>query len=713
MPKERRTVIRGRGQGSKLPDWSNEGVAVVTLLKETGLLDQIESRFRIQRSGGYVGIDAVLHLLYYFSSNLRVGLKAFDGWLGEARAALAAVGGRKGLATQSSMSRVLGDVTLDAVREVAHWILRDCADVIELLRHPAMMTTDALERLWQVFDYDPTKSVLNQRALPEGEDLPPAQRRADGFAKPGYSGRKRGEVQVNRSALQHAGSSIWLDSRLEPGNGDRRPQLASALTAITEVCGELEHPLSRALVRLDGEFGDVPSLTALREAGVCAITRLNRPRLLDQPDVRRRMATHTWHFVPDSRSGPRRSAMDLGTVTVVPGKETCRDDGTPYDPLDVGVIVTRYPREREAEHGRVIGGWQYELFAALDLDAESWPAPDVVASYYGRGGQENRFAQEDRELGLDHIFSFTLAGQELACLVGLLVWNLRVVNGFRLDPLPEERVPAPRRVTEVDTRPVPEGFVEEVEPVEQVEPPEPPVARDPDEILAELLSALNWRRFLDRHPNWTFDGVLRCPHGEELPLSNVTQKVSRKTDRLSFRAPNGTCRDCPLRDRCLGSVDADAVKMVTLTVPKPAGAKIATQLVPVQLARRLERSAEAHTRPLPSGRRRKRPTGEPLVVCFPDDQQIAGEKQISDAQFLPARARAAFREACRDIAVQATLVVPRPERVHPYRVTTRAQRQNRRLTWAERNARYALPEGAQLRVVIEGGERIARILQLA
>ena len=41
-----------------------------------------------------------------------------------------------------------------------------------------------------------------------------------------------------------------------------------------------------------------------------------------------------------------------------------------------------------------------ELFA-FDVDAEKWPSSDGVAQFFGRAAEENRFGQEDRELGLD------------------------------------------------------------------------------------------------------------------------------------------------------------------------------------------------------------------------------------------------------------------------------------------------------------------------
>lgn len=46
--------------------------------------------------------------------------------------------------------------------------------------------------------------------------------------------------------------------------------------------------------------------------------------------------------------------------------------------------------------------------------------------------------QEDRELGLDRIFSYHPAGQQLASLVGLFVWNFSICRGLEIERPPED-----------------------------------------------------------------------------------------------------------------------------------------------------------------------------------------------------------------------------------------------------------------------------------
>jgi len=736
MPEKSVTVTETKRRESRLPDFFAEGAALVQYLSVRGFFDHVKERFKVDRSGGYAGVDAVLLLVYYFAAYAQVGLSRFDEVVGHHREKLAALGDRKRLPTQSSMSRLLGDVTQHDVHALRRWLLHEATEVDEVLRHPGVLSLDALGRPWHVVHYDPTKAVLRERALPEGGDLAPAHRRAATLTAPGHTGHKRGEGVVHRPSLQHAGSRLWLYASLAPGNGDQRGGLREACAAAVACVDRIEHPRSQTLFVADGEFGYVPSLTAIRASGMRMITRLNRLDLLDQEDVRCRMSTGSWYLVPDGCSGPQRSAMDLGVVTVRPGKETVQDDGTPYDPIEVRAVITRYPREGKAEHGRVIDGWQYELFAALDLEPDAWPAPDVITEYFHRGGQENGFAQEDRELQLDRTLSYNLAGQELAVLVGLAVWNLRVVLGHRMNPLPTKRAPAPRRVVKIDPRPF--GTSDSSEdttaanadpippssaPHDEVpaSPPAEPVTGEseasgatpsPKASIRAALSGLDWAKVLRHRPGWSYDPeelALRCAAGASLRLCGAYAN-NNGTARLVFHTTASDCRDCPLRGSCLASLNPDAVKQIAVVVPLEMAAAIREPLGLLQRDRRLHRFEKVHAAPPTSGRPRRPRVGEPLPVAPPNDEEQPGMWEISRGQLLPAAARAAFRAACRGLVVHVRVAAPRAERQHPYLVTSAGQRQHRRSTWTERQQRYALPDEAKVNVVFEGAGPISSIL---
>ena len=67
-----------------------------------------------------------------------------------------------------------------------------------------------------VFDVDGTPEAARQRALPQTEDRPPAQRRLRPLCAPGYTGRKRGEVVRTRTTVLQPHTHQWLGTF---GNG--------------------------------------------------------------------------------------------------------------------------------------------------------------------------------------------------------------------------------------------------------------------------------------------------------------------------------------------------------------------------------------------------------------------------------------------------------------------------------------------------------------
>ncbi len=336
---------------------------------------------------------------------------------------------------------------------MAPWLLQELPLIDDLLRHPAVQTLDANGQPGHVVDFDPTKTVLRQRGLPHDHDLPQPDRRSKDTAAPGHTGRKCGNMVFRKNIAQHAGAGTWMHLHLSKGNGNSTDDLRLALTTAGQTFQRIDHPRARTMFRFDGEFGYVPDFTACRENHQPFIGRLNRPKLFEDTAFLARIRAAIWYEVPDSRSGPRRAAAELGEWTIKPGKQTRRPDGRRYEPLTTRIVASIFqPASGKAKRGRMLDGWQIELFAA-DLPVDAWPAPEAVAAYFGRcGTQENRFAQEDRELGLDRIFSYHLPGQELACLVGLMVWNLRLVMGFFADPPPVERPAQRLRQAVVDER---------------------------------------------------------------------------------------------------------------------------------------------------------------------------------------------------------------------------------------------------------------------
>lgn len=658
---------------ARIPDGLVEGGVVLIDLEARGVVRELEERLKIRRQGGYVAVDLWLVLLLFIGHGAVGGFKEFWKLLRPHASALAAAAGRKRLPSPSALSRALGSVEPDLLREATSWLLTEAPDVDGVLRHPAVLTYDAKGHGWHVFDLDPTVTTLRHRALPVGDDYPEAMRRSDETGAPGYSGRKRGDMQFRRMDVQHAGCGLWVHGHLKQGNGDGVEGFDLALGNIVKVLDRLEHPLGRAMVRMDGEFGSMPFMTRCREQGLPFLTRLNRSKLYDEPDVLARLRNATWYRVPDSLSGPVRAATDLGMLTLHAGSKTRRPNGERYEPITVRVVASVFPKEGEAQRGRVLDGWQVELFA-VDLPADTWPAPESVAAYYGRTGQENRFAQEDREVGLDRIVSYHLPGQELATLAGLFLLNYRTARGFELEPPPAVR-PAPvLRKAVIDER-LPQSW-----------------PRDP--VVAGLLESLDWPSMLRRWPGWTWeprDGKLQCPDGRDLVLTTVRPRPQAPgRTGLVFCRPKGGCEACAVRDDCLRSVKPKVAKHAQFPVPNEVADKLRKRLALVRGKTKPETPLELH----------------PV-------EGDAGLHAVLSPRFLPSEARRRFREVFDHARLRVDVDMPPSEPAQPRLVAVDvADRQHRRQTWAQRNACNRLPEDAVVRIEAAGQVELAVLVRV-
>lgn len=656
---------------SRIPDALVEGTALLVDLRQRGFLDEVAKRLQIRRQGGFCGFDVWVVLFLYMSVGPTMGVRRFWDVLRPHMTALAALAGRRRLPSPASLSRALDAVEPELLRTHAAWLLTGFPEVDAVLRHPAMLTGDARGEGWLVVDLDPTVTTMRHRALPLGEDLPEPRRTSEDTGAPGHAGRKRGDIQHRRVTVQHAGSGIWLHAHLSKGNGEGGADLERALDTIAATCERLGHPRSRALVRMDGEYGNVPWFSACRARGLPFITRLNRPAFYDDPDVLQRLRTAEWFLVPDSRSGPRRSACDLGMLTVHADRKSKRADGTAYEPVTVRIVASRYPRSGTANRGRVIDGWQVELYA-VDVEADAWPAPDAVASFFGRAGQENRFCQEDRELGLDRIVSYHVPGQELAALVGLSLWNLRLARGFNLAPPDPVRAVQELRRPQRDTRAAPTW------------------PRDP--VLCKLLASLEWTTLLAKRPGWSFDadtGELRCEEGRALTLTtvHVTPHAAGRSGVIFYRTRGG-CEDCSARPTCFHSARPLASKHVEFLVPSDLATPIGARLALVR--GKVERKA---------------------VISMVPITTAPGPLDVTPSMFLPARARETFDAIFARATLHAHVVLPPPATPRLTLVAAGvADRQRRRHTWEQNVARYALPDGARVELMVEGATEFRQLL---
>ncbi len=700
MPSVSLRVSSSRRPADDLPDDLVFAIALLTALREAGVFKDAQRDFRLdRRCGASTGLDLLVFLVCLFATPGTEGIRPFYESVRRWGPQLAAFAGRRRLASSSTVSRCLDGPDPDQADALAQWLLKRSVLEPDLVHDPGVLCHDTLGEAWHLFDYDPTVTAFRRRALPEGDDLPEPRRRTDGLAVPGYPGRKRGDVQLSRATLQHAGSGLWVCGRTAPGNGSSRTDVPHALRALVTWCEHLSVDPARAVFRSDGGNAGVPALQACKDAGVRYLFRIARYQLLDDPSIRDSLRSATWEEVEDAMCGPRRYATDLGVIALVPSGNTARGDGSPWPTVATRVVVCRsVAAAGSTGAGTVRGGWRHELFAT-DLPDDAFPAAEVVTAYYGRCGQENRFAQEDRELGLDHIFSGNPGGQQLAVAVGLFVWNARICLGARRlvtspSPVPPTRPRDVRRLPseQAGLPPIVSSGDRPTDPVGAPEPEAPPVPAPAVHraSLPAVLATVDWDKALRRRPGFEWDARSQtpsCPDGKPMGLRTFRVLDGSKVS-LVWRARKASCAHCPIRSSCTSSTARGYRRELGLTVTAPDDLVTLTPPPP-----------QAPPPPSPYRPPRGAPPG-PHEVRWPT-LAPAALRQASVEPFAGARARVSLELGPRE--------APAPTHLN----LTSAQRQHRRKTWTERHEHNALPAGTKLSLQIVGGPANERDLRVA
>jgi hypothetical protein len=692
-------------------------------LQSRGVWNDLAAKLQVRREGGFVGVDVVLFLVLFFAMGSHRSLKRFGQWTEPYRKELAALGGRKAFATPSSVSRYLSAVQVDDARSLAPWLLIETMDAA-LLQHPAAAAYDTHRLPWHVFDWDGTSTVIRHRALPTGGDLPPAIRRSAKTGTAGYTGRKRGDIRFMRATLQHAGTGLWLDAVLSPERSDTAAMLPTALDAVVATCRKAGLPRDRVVLRADGCGGNVPFMTACRQREVPFLVRSAHYGLLDEPAIMEVLRQATWYEVPSSGSGPTRFAAELGDVLLQPSKNTTTDDGERFEAITVRMVVSRFASAEKAGAGVVIDDWQYELYAA-DLPASAWPAPELVELYYGRSGQENRFAQEDRELGLDRIFSYHLPGQELATVVALFLWNWRTAAGFAENP-PPAHLPAHTDRIAVIAEPLRDAKVNRAasEVTGDARGPSPSVSSaSADESLdstppstwepvvepslRSVLAQLPWDEITaGLPPTWkraeTGD-ALRCHAGALLPARAITPRRQGRAPRIEFLASLSSCRSCSDQRRCIDATATGSAKKVSRAISSELADALYPLLANKEAKRtRRDRGLVRHI-PQPDG---SSANSVPSPLTGRRDDSPSGPFAVTPPLLLPAALRRTAQDALGSFEVRIEAVAPPREPRHPALTSSSAERQRRRLTWQQRLAQNALEPGASVSIYFGGDPTI-------
>jgi hypothetical protein len=495
-------------------------------------------RFARRRFGHDEVIDFLAVLFGYAISGERT-LEAFYERTKPWAKAFMALFGRDRLPARSTLSRFLAALDQTTVENLRTQFLQDLlARPLSKEPHPGGLW-DRQGNHFFVFDLDGTREAARKLALPVTEDRPAPARRLRPLCAPGSTGRKRGEVVRTRTTVLQAHTYQWLATFGNPGNGEYRTELRQAVMVIQSYLQAHDHPETRALLRLDGQYGTGAVLADL--AGLAYVIRGKDYQLLKRPEVQARLHLPADQHLTPPKSGVCRTLYDCPEWALGPTKEACRV-----------VIATHPAKETKSPIGVTRDGVVYELFFTR-LSQNAFTASDVVALYLHRGAFETTLSDEDQEQDLDRWCSQTTQGQEVWQIVSQWIWNLRLELGHQLasDPV---------RTTEFAPALLP--------PHAQ--------ATAPAQGYAKASVALPWKagRFSGQDFAWQADGTLRCPADQSL----TAQERRREADgslRVVYAASIRSCRPCALRAPCQwnGSATAKPRQVSVLLHPLVVGSE--------------------------------------------------------------------------------------------------------------------------------------------
>ncbi len=502
------------------PSWLAEVAVVAHYLSTLGVLEKIalEVRFARGRFGIYDTIDFVVVLIGYALSGEHT-LKGFYERLRPFASPFMALFGREELPSRSALSRYLSAIDQPTVEALRVLFQKDLlARPLTEQDKPPGGLWDRCGEHWLVFDADGTRQAARQRALPQTKDRPSAHRRMDGVCAPGYTGRKRGEVVRTRTTLLQAHTHQWLATFGGAGNGDYRGDLLRALTVISGYVSSQQHPLNRAILRLDGQYGDYAIAIDLDTSGLAYVMRGKDYGLLDLPEIQTRLAQPPDQEMIHPETGTCRALFDCLDVPL-----------TPVGPR-VRVIVATHPETASpARVGTTRDGVVYELFLTA-LPQRAFTPADVVDLYLHRGAFETVLSDEDAEQDPDRWCSYTACGQEF--------WE---------EPAPQSQSgPLPKDPSDPDA-----SLASEQESHFMVADP------GQQSPCSLTYGAPEWARtaregiYAGRDFRLQPDGTLRCPTNH--PLYAQERRAEQDgTVRVVYAARIGDCRACPRRVQCLG-----------------------------------------------------------------------------------------------------------------------------------------------------------------
>ena len=168
-----------------VPAWFGEVALLAHTLTRLGLLSEISERVRFTRKrfGKFEVIDFVVMLIGYALSG-EPTLKVYYERLQPFAPAFMALFGRRELPHRATLSRFLAALDEPFVEALRSVFLHDTLARLGLEANVGGLWDRQAIR-WTVFDVDGTRQAARQRALPQGPDLPPPQRRLSAVCAPG------------------------------------------------------------------------------------------------------------------------------------------------------------------------------------------------------------------------------------------------------------------------------------------------------------------------------------------------------------------------------------------------------------------------------------------------------------------------------------------------------------------------------------------------
>lgn len=649
-----------------IPPWFAEVVVLARHLTQRGLLDAICAHVRLARgrAGRYEVLDFVALLLAYAASN-EPTLEAFFVRLRPFAQPFMALFGRDQLPHRSTLSRFLADVDAACVTALRHLVQDHLHQHGFAGEHLGGLFDGQGHRLI-VVDVDGTRQAARQRALVTSSDFPTLQRRLQPVCAPGYTGRKRGEVVRTRTTILQAHTQEWLGTFSGAGNGDYQAELdAACRVTVAYLAAKGVNP-AHAVLRLDGLYGTTAFLGHILQYQLGFLLRGRNYQLLDHATVQARLQQPSDGEVTHPETQVRREVFDAGYMT-----DWLEDH--PEQLVSSRVIVTR--RAAPTDHtavavGKVRGAYVYELFLTSQ-SAASLPATMIVELYHHRGSFEQVLSDEDQEQDPDRWCSHTAYGQEFWQIVSQWVWNLRLELGAVI-------AEQPLRWTNW-SEPQPDVQAVPVLPVTAAPQSDAPRAEEVVASYGPLELAQPWAKARQRFSAQDFRmldaDTLECPAGKRLHVRE-RRKLATGDLRVLYTAKMADCRPCPLAAKCVGRGAAGV---------QPRRVSGVRKLVGWQL-----RAASSGGHGQAPGATEDRA-----------DEPRAGAVRWCDSG--GRRLRRAWVRRLRQQQVRITGPVPTPS--PPMSTTepqlwTRAKRAHRRLNWAHRLVRNALPASAPRYIVV-------------